>query len=151
MTFVINILRIHTTMESLVTLKLVIDQKTGHFNLSFFEWKRLEKSKRIIEYYESRPGNSQVGLTFEIKGDNNHPYHKQITGTYVPKELILDIASWVSIEFYDRCNNIIINYFVKEFKTMDQETLNQKIKEVEEQMENMTLDHEEQIQEKNRT
>jgi hypothetical protein len=131
--------------------KLVIDQKTGYFNATklcqlgnknFFEWKRLEKSKRIIEYYESRSENSQSGFLYEIKGDNKDLKTQLTTGTYVPKELILDIASWVSIEFYDRCNNIIINYFVKEFKNMDSEALKQKIKEAEETMEKLTLENE---------
>ena len=133
--------------------KVVIDQKTGYFNATklcqlgdknFFDWKRLEKSKHMIEYYENCPDFSQGNLIYEIKGANKDKIEKQITGTYVPKELILDIASWVSIEFYDRCNNIIINYFVKEFKNMDSEALKQKINEVEEQMEKMTLEKEEQ-------
>jgi hypothetical protein len=102
----------------------------------------LEKSKRIIEYYESRSENSQSGFLYEIKGDNKDLKTQLTTGTYVPKELILDIASWVSIEFYDRCNNIIINYFVKEFKNMDSEALKQKIKEAEETMEKLTLENE---------
>ncbi|AHL67571.1 hypothetical protein DH26_gp078 [Chloriridovirus anopheles1] len=33
--------------------------------------------------------------------------------TILIKELILDIASWISIKFYDKCNKVIINYFVK--------------------------------------
>ncbi len=57
-------------------------------------------------------------MFYEIKGDNDD-VTKQITGQYVIKEFILDIASWISVEFYDKCNNIIINYFVNEYKTMD--------------------------------
>ena len=96
--------------------KLVIDKDTGYFNATKLcvaggkehrQWSRLEKSKKMVEYYQkTRRGNSHVGFSFEIKGDNNDNLNKQITGTYVPKELILDIASWISIEFYDRCNNI---------------------------------------------
>ena len=74
------------------------------------------------------------------------------TGTYVPKELILDIASWISVEFYDKCNNIIINYFVNEFKKMGQTKLQEKIKEVEMLTENMaklSLEKEEKVVENN--
>ncbi len=39
-------------------------------------------------------------LFYEIKGDNDD-VTKQITGQYVIKEFILDIASWISVEFYD--------------------------------------------------
>lgn len=83
--------------------KLVIDKATGYFNATklcieggkiFGDWKVLEKSKRLTKYY---------GI-YEIEGNN-----EKYTGTYVPKELILDIASWISIEFYDKC--------VNEFKT----------------------------------
>jgi hypothetical protein len=106
------------------------------------KWSRLEKSKNLIEYYQTNRG-PHVDPYYEIKGANKDKIERQVTGTYVPKELILDIASWVSVEFYDRCNNIIINYFVKEFKNMDNETLKQKIKDVEESMEKLTLEHEE--------
>ena len=94
-----------------------------------------------MEYYQKSWGADRT-VNYEIGGTNNNKLNKQVTGTYVPKELILDIASWVSIEFYDRCNNIIINYFVKEFKNMDAEALKQKIEEVEEQMEKLTLENE---------
>ena len=49
----------------------------------------------------------------------------------------------MSIEFYDKCNKIIINYFVNEFKKMNKSTLEEKIKRVEEQMKKLTLEHEE--------
>jgi KilA-N domain./Protein of unknown function (DUF3627). len=39
-----------------------------------------------------------------------------ISGTYLPKELFLDIACWVSPEFYMKCSKIIEEYFVNEFK-----------------------------------
>jgi hypothetical protein len=134
--------------------KLVIDKATNCFNATklcalgdktFKYWTRLEKTKKLLEYYqESWGGDSHLSF-YEVKLQNNDKLNKQVTGTYVPKELILDIASWVSIEFYDRCNNIIINYFVKEFKNMDDETLKQKIKEIEESMEKLTIEKNEVI------
>lgn len=135
--------------------KVVIDQKTGYFNATklcqlggknFFEWKRLEKSKKMVEYYQRNwPDYSQANFLYEVKDANKDKIGKQVTGTYVPKELILDIASWISVEFYDKCNNIIINYFVNEFKKMDKNKLQTKIKEVEECMERMTLQHEDAV------
>jgi hypothetical protein len=138
--------------------KLVIDKATGYFNATklcveggkeFRLWSRSEKTKKLVEYYQkNRPDNYPVYLTYEIRGSNKDKIEKQITGTYVSKELILDIGSWVSIEFYDRCNNIIINYFVKKFKSMDHDKLKQKIKEVEEltkNMEKLTLEKNEEI------
>jgi len=54
--------------------KLVVDKSTGCFNATkmcadggkqFYNWTRLEKSKRLMEYYQSR-------LIYEgrLKGDN---------------------------------------------------------------------------------
>src|SRR5574343_52428 len=136
--------------------RLVIDKSTGFFNATklcdqggknLFNWKRLEKSKRMIEYYQrTRPSDLKGGFLYEVHGDNSDPKSRQITGTYVPQELILEIASWVSIEFYDKCNKIILNYFVNEFKKMNKSALEEKIKQVEEleeQMKKLTLKHEE--------
>ena len=107
----------------------------------------LEKSKRMVEYYQrTRPSDLKGGFLYEVHGDNNDPKSRQFTGTYVPQELILEIASWVSIEFYDKCNKIILNYFVNEFKKMNKSALEEKIKQVEEleeQMKKLTLKHEE--------
>jgi hypothetical protein len=124
--------------------KLVIDKRTGYFNATklcieggknYFNWKRLEKSKDMIEYYqESRPSDLKGGFLYEIKGDNKDFKTQVITGTYVPKELILDIASWVSIEFYDKCNKIVIDYFINEFKKMDDQDLKNKIKHLKKEL-----------------
>ena len=127
--------------------KLVIDKKTGYFNATKLcisggkqlkNWLRLQRTKEIIKFCDLSRGSE-----YEVTGDNNHKLHRQVTGTYVPKELILDVASWISTEFYFRCNSIIINYFVKEFKKMDKNDLNKKIKEVEEKMEKLTLENKE--------
>jgi hypothetical protein len=132
--------------------KLVIDTKTGYFNATklcveggkeYRIWSRSERSNKLFQYYEKLTVQLYGQLSYEVKLQNNDILNKQVTGTYVPKELILDIASWISIEFYDKCNNIIINYFVNEFKKMDKSKLKNKIKEVEEQMEKLTLEHEE--------
>jgi KilA-N domain len=100
--------------------KLVVDKSTGCFNATkmcadggkqFYNWSRLEKSKRLMEYCQSRPSYMRVGSDFyEVKGDNKDALVAKTTGQYVRKELILDIASWVSIEFYDKCNQIIIDF-----------------------------------------
>ena len=81
----------------------------------------MEKIRKIEKYGWLLPknpggGESHVGFMYEIKGDNQDTITRKITGTYVPKELILDIASWVSIEFYDKCNRLVVNYFIQEAK-----------------------------------
>ena len=61
----------------------------------------------MINYYQNCRGNSHGNFMYEVKGANKDKIEKQITGTYV---LILDIASWVSVEFYDQVKHII-NFF----------------------------------------
>jgi KilA-N domain len=139
--------------------RLVIDKTTGCFNATklciqadkhFYHWSRLEKSKRFINYYNAKSCPPYVvGNFYEIKETNNDEIKKQITGQYVQKELILDIASWISVEFYDKCNQIIINYFVGEFKSMDKNEFETKIKDIEERMSDIILEKEDIIQEKN--
>jgi hypothetical protein len=103
----------------------------------------LREQRTFLNIIKKAGGGDSHLSFYEVKLQNNDKLNKQVTGTYVPKELILDIASWVSIEFYDRCNNIIINYFIKEFKNMDDEILKQKIKEVEKSMEKLTIEKDE--------
>jgi len=104
--------------------KLVIDKATGSFNATklceqgrknYFNWSRLEKSKKMVKYYQKNcPSDPKGNFLYEVKGANKDKTERLFTGTYVPKELILDVASWVSIEFYDKCNRIVVNYFVQE-------------------------------------
>ncbi|CCU56184.1 N1R/p28-like protein [Choristoneura rosaceana entomopoxvirus 'L'] len=138
--------------------KLVIDKSTGFFNATklcklgakdYFKWKRLERSKNLLEIISNnRPPHMEVGY-YEIKGDNNDEITKQITGQYVPKPLILDIASWISIEFYLKCENIITNYFINEYKKLSKEEIKNKINEIENVYANIIEEKEEIIQQKN--
>ena len=112
--------------------KLVIDKATGYFNATklcinggkeYRLWSRLEKSKTMMEYYQKSWGADRT-VNYEIGGTNNDKLNKQVTGTYVPKELILDIASWVSIEFYQKIVPIINMVNVEEIERTDiKETL----------------------------
>jgi len=105
--------------------KLVVDKSTGCFNATklcndggkkYIHWKRLEKSKRLIEYYEISYPDLDGCQDYEVTGGNNSEAFSKTTGQYVRKELILDIASWVSVEFYDKCNRVIVDFYVAEYK-----------------------------------
>ena len=92
-----------------------------------------------MDYYNKKnspdlgcPENS-LGSFYEIKLQNNDILNKKITGQYVQKELILDIASWISVEFYDKCSKIV-NYFFIELYKKNLELKDQQLKEVKEQL-----------------
>jgi len=126
--------------------KLVVDKSTGCFNATklcvdggkeFRKWSRLEKSKRLIEYYESESSRPHlVGCHdfYEVSGGNNSDAFSKTTGQYVRKELILDIASWVSVEFYDKCNQIIVDFYVADFKRKERAKLQEKDDKIDELM-----------------
>ena len=143
--------------------QLVIDQSTGCFNATklcnlsskkrFVDWSKLSRSRDLLKYYnnksclENSPGNF-----YEIRESNNDSVMKQITGQYVQKELILDIASWISVEFYDKCNSIVINYFVKHYQNMSTDDKQEQINNLEDKMKRLLVDNENKdnvIQEKN--
>jgi hypothetical protein len=137
----------------------VVDKSTGCFNATklcnlggkkFKEWTRLDRSKRLVIYIESCGGNSLRNF-YEVRESNNDKVTKQITGQYVQKELILDIASWISPEFYFKCNEIVMNYFVSEYKNMSSDDRDEKIKQLELKMKDLEIEKDEKdeiIQEK---
>jgi hypothetical protein len=124
---------------------LVIDKDTGCFNATklcamsgkdFSDWKRLSRAKRLMSYLQEQPTNVGKELVYEVRTSNTG-IEKQITGHYVQKELILDIASWLSPEFYFRCNNIVINYFTTDYKGLGEAEKTDKFKEFETKMKNI--------------
>ena len=52
---------------------------------------------------------------YVIKGGNDK--NKPESGTYIREELFLSIATWISIEFYDKVSKIVKNYYIEEFET----------------------------------
>jgi len=126
----------------------------------FKDWFRLAKSKELIEYYnvlkspptspsrddakktrsrsaprlfESTVEKDATGIPvasfYEING-YQHGIHKETTGTYLCKELILSLATWISNDFYHKCFNIVNHYFAKDFKEREGD-LQKYIQEVE--------------------
>jgi len=95
---------------------LVIDKSTGYFNATklcemcgkdFNQWKRLKRTQELIEYGKNRGGNDYIDI-YEPKGlINFNEDDKQITGTYIPSELFLALAMWISNDFYAKCMRII--------------------------------------------
>jgi hypothetical protein len=125
---------------------LVIDKATGYFNATklcalaqkdFFEWKRLARTKHLISYLQDQSSDSDRELVYEIKGDNKHNKNKQITGQYVHKDLILDIASWISPEFYCQCNNVVIDYFANKYKSLGEDEKKESFKNYKLEMKNI--------------
>ena len=128
--------------------KLVIDKDTGYFNATklckdggkkYRDWSRMNKSKKLIEYYREKRGvECDTDFSYDYRKDNHDTPDYRLTGTYVPRELILDIASWISIEFYDKCSNIVLHFFITEYKKMDKTNFKKKIKKLKKRMEKLS-------------
>jgi exonuclease VII small subunit len=131
--------------------RLIIDKDTGYFNATklckdggkrFDNWTKLDKSKELIEYYNNNLTPSDV-RGYECYKNNSNMYvlnvqgnkiNNIISGTYVYKKLLLDIASWISKDFYDKCYDIIEKYYIDEFTREYKDNKNKlqnKIKEIE--------------------
>jgi uncharacterized protein YdaT len=113
----------------------------------FSDWKRLARTINLISFLQDQ-SSSEVckELIYEVKKCNNG-LGKQITGQYVNKDLILDIASWVSPEFYIRCNKIVIDYFTSEYKSWEENEKTEKIRELESKMKDMEIEKDSVIEE----
>jgi hypothetical protein len=87
-------------------------------NKNYFHWLELKKSKELIKFYETKFGtrdhDDQIKFVFESKGTDK--IDLKLSGTYVHKQLILNISLWISNEFYDKVSNIIENHLIKNFK-----------------------------------
>lgn len=121
--------------------KLVIDQATGYFNATKLcldggkqlrYWARTKEAKKIVEFYQKRAGS-----VYYYVGGNQFD---DVAGTYVRKELLLAIGSWISLEFYDMCFRILENYFIKKYKECA-ENLEADLKKVKQKTQQLKMDN----------
>jgi len=103
--------------------KIIIDKSTGYFNASrlckdggrnFKNWKRNKNTVELIDYYSKKPGAHirASEILYLISGGNN----LIIRGSYVFSELILNIACWISPDFYNKVYTIVSDYFINDFQ-----------------------------------
>ena len=123
--------------------RLVIDKRTGFFNATKMcqaggkrvdKWLRLESSKQLVSFLEKdRCPDLGIGPVFEVNSGNRDQSGALISGTYVCKELILSLASWISPAFYLRCSRIVNDFFIPKNASMDPEERQNMMKLLKEQ------------------
>jgi len=100
----------------------------------------LRSERQLFEETDTKkmPLRSE-GHLYEIKLQNNDKLNPLISGTYLCKELLLSLATWISNDFYHKCSNIVNHYFVKDFKDRAQ-ALQELIISAEKNMEKLCLE-----------
>lgn len=123
--------------------KIVIDKETCFFNATKLcaisskrlrNWIQNNHTQQLIDQVTADAGIQAPG-TYVITGDNSDYLKQQVTGTYVPKELILNLASWISPKFYSKCSNIIIDFYIIDYRDIEDNKL--RLIEILEEIENV--------------
>lgn len=102
---------------------IVVDLSTGYFNATklceinrrdYEKWIGSHKTKKLMNSlrrmragYSIREGLDAI--SYEMRADDPDT-GKQIDGTYMCKEMLLDLTCWLSAEFYDKCSEIILRH-----------------------------------------
>ena len=126
--------------------KLIINKRTSRFNATklckdggkrFDHWMANDQSKTLINHItllRTQGDGSSDGSVMDVVMDGDN----LLRGTYVPQELILSIASWVSPTFYLKCNAVVMDHYTDYFKA-NYDSLGQKLEEVTNLMEQMKV------------
>lgn len=102
---------------------IVVDLTTGYFNatklcevnrVNYEKWIGSHKTKKLMNSlrrmragYSQREGLDE--LSYEIRaGDSDTA--ALIDGTYICKEMLLDLTCWLSAEFYIKCSDVVLRH-----------------------------------------
>jgi len=100
-------------------LLIIIDMVTGEINAThlckqggkdFKEFIRLSGNKKLFRALSSQAGIPACDLTHQVKGGRI----TAIRGTYIHRDLVVPLASWISPEFALKVSRIVQSYFAKE-------------------------------------
>jgi hypothetical protein len=106
--------------------KLLMMKRNGYVNVtkmcdegnkSFFNWKKNSRSKELIkciinDFSDLLIRRSENELLIIVSTGNQHEAY--LRGTYAHPDLVLDIACWLSGEFYLKASKIVREYFNKQ-------------------------------------
>lgn len=132
--------------------KLIIDKTFTYFNATKLcldggkqlrYWARTKEAKKLVEFYEKEV-RSEVDAKDSFTSSRPVYYYvgenHDISGTYVRKELLLAIGTWISLEFYHKCFRILEDYFINKYKE-DAKNLEANLKKVEQRTHQLKIDN----------
>ena len=132
--------------------RLIVDKSSGYFNATklcasggkrFDNWLQKKHSKNLLKYYQNLASlnSRRLNSTYFVEPIGTNPVDLLISGTYVREELILNISCWISNEFYDKCCKIIRDFYVQDYKHIqdDRDKLQVKVEELEKSLNKLRL------------
>lgn len=103
-------------------VKIIVDKKTGYFNATqlctlgrkqYSNWFKNKKTQELFKSFSNIYRGHNIETKYEINGNY---INTEISGNYIHEDLFLNLASWISIEFYVKCKKIIIDMFIRKFQ-----------------------------------
>lgn len=109
--------------------KVIIRTKDMYLNITklcsdggknFFHWKELKHSQEVIKYYNDNTPRVYEGLESCIDVVNRGDLTTKgvsrenigiILGTYIPCEMAITVAQWVSVPFGSKVARIVVDYY----------------------------------------
>lgn len=100
--------------------KLILDTETNFFNASaickemnksFSDWFKSNRTKKNLKTLEDMRSAPQFYVNKSSKG-----IKAELVGTFITLTMILDLASWISMEFYIKAASIVDSHLIKEKK-----------------------------------
>jgi hypothetical protein len=97
-------------------IKVMIMKSVGYVNVTkmcneyskkdFFHWKENKKSQELLKYYTDKFKTNDIPVLIINATETGIKYR----GTYAHPKLVLNIACWISNDFYDKVSDIITEY-----------------------------------------
>ena len=103
--------------------KLLMMKKNGYVNVTkmcdngnkkFFNWRQNNRSKELIKCLSNELGSLGIPRDVDYVLKNTMTGENDLRGTYAHPDLVLDIACWLSGEFYLKASKIVREYFNKQ-------------------------------------
>ena len=134
--------------------RLIIDKSFEYFNATKLcldggkqlrYWARTKEAKKLVEFYEKEVSSEESTSDAEDLSTVRSAYYfvggnHDASGTYVRKELLLAIGSWISLQFYHKCFRILEDYFISKYKE-NAKNLEANLKKVEQRTHQLKMDN----------
>lgn len=102
-------------------IEIIVDKSTGYFNAtklcqlgnkSYKNWYSLETTQELFKYIEQNKVQDQ-DMSYKVSDEDSN---SKISGTYIHQYLIVNLAMWISPDFYLKCCQIKLDISEREYR-----------------------------------